>query len=293
MGSNTAEKALQMLKFLPRVCLANLKPSPGSRTSKKRGRGQHGGDKHGAGNKGSGQRQNYMRLGYETGNNPFYLRFPHEPYYQGHHLRREYPPLSMLDLLKLIEMNRLDASKPIDLVSILNTGLYKIFPDQRQYGVNLTDEGADVFNAKVNIEVQWATEPVIAAIERAGGVITTAYYDQHSLQAMINAKKFFERGVPIPRRMMPPPDAIEYYADPTKRGYLADPEKISEERLVLAQKYGYELPQIEKDPEYEMLTERKDPRQIFYGLHPGWVVNLKDKVILKPQDEELERYYAS
>lgn len=50
----------------------------------KRGRGQHGGDKHGAGNKGSGQRQNFMRLGYETGNTPFYTRFPYEPYYKGH-----------------------------------------------------------------------------------------------------------------------------------------------------------------------------------------------------------------
>lgn len=199
----------------------------------------------------------------------------------------------MLELLKLIELNRLDASKPIDLVSILNTGLYRLMPDHKQYGVNLTDEGADIFNVKVNIEVQWASELVIAAIERAGGVIRTAFYDQHSLQTMVNTKKFFERGAPIPRRMMPPPDAIEYYTDPTKRGYLADPEKISQERLVLAQKYGYELPQIEKDPDYEMLTETKDPRQIFYGLHPGWVVNIKDKVILKPKDEELERYYAS
>lgn len=50
----------------------------------KRGRGRYGGNKHGAGNKGSGQRQNFMRLGYETGNNPFYLRVPKEPYYKGH-----------------------------------------------------------------------------------------------------------------------------------------------------------------------------------------------------------------
>lgn len=51
---------------------------------KSRGRGQHGGDYHGDGNKGSKQRQNHLRLGYETGNNPFYLRFPWEPYYKGH-----------------------------------------------------------------------------------------------------------------------------------------------------------------------------------------------------------------
>lgn len=201
--------------------------------------------------------------------------------------------MSLLQLLKFIELNRIDHTKPIDLVSVVNTGLYKLLPDQRQYGIQLTDEGADVFNLKINIEVQYATEVVIAAIEKAGGVITTAYYDQHSLQCMLNTKKFFERGVPIPKRMMPPPDAIEYYSDPAKRGYLADPDKISEERLVLAQKYGYSLPEIEKDPSYDMLTERKDPRQIFYGLHPGWVVNLRDKAILKPQDEELLKYYAN
>jgi len=46
----------------------------------------------------------------------------------------------------------------------------------------------------VNIEVQWASEPVIAAIERNGGVITTAYYDVHSLYAMCDTEQFFNRG---------------------------------------------------------------------------------------------------
>lgn len=40
-----------------------------------------GGDKHGGGEKG---RQNFMRIGYETGNTPFYTRFSYEPYYKGH-----------------------------------------------------------------------------------------------------------------------------------------------------------------------------------------------------------------
>lgn len=55
-------------------------------------------------------------------------------------------------------------------------------------------QGANIFKAKVNIEVQWASEPVIAAIERNGGVITTAYYDVHSLWAVINPQKFFNKG---------------------------------------------------------------------------------------------------
>lgn len=112
MSSNTIkERALNLLRNLPRVTISNIRDNPGSKITvciyyllymanflinyvitsvfvlfyqQKRGRGQHGGDKHGAGNKGSGQRQNYMRPGYETGNNPFYLRFPYEPYYKGH-----------------------------------------------------------------------------------------------------------------------------------------------------------------------------------------------------------------
>jgi large subunit ribosomal protein L15 len=81
--------------------------------------------------------------------------------------------------------------------------------------------------------------------------------------------------------MIPPQDAIEYYTNAKNRGYLADPEEISRERLVLAQKYGYELPKIENDPQYEMLTSVKDPRQIFYGLEPNVVVNLRDKSFIK------------
>lgn len=139
--------------------------------------------------------------------------------------------------------------------------------------------------------MQWATEPVIAAIEKNGGTITTAYYDIMSLWAAINPEAYFRGGRPIPKRMIPPEDAIEYYTDPKFRGYLADPEKIAEERLVLAQKYGYELPNIEEDPKKELLLKRKDPRQIFYGLEPGWVVSLRDKCILKPKDEALLEYY--
>lgn len=55
-------------------------------------------------------------------------------------------------------------------------------------------QGADKFKAKVNIEVQWASEPVIAAIERNGGVITTAYYDIDSLWILRMPHKFFQRG---------------------------------------------------------------------------------------------------
>ena len=59
---------------------------------------------------------------------------------------------------------------------------------------------------------------------------------------------FVTKGEPIPRRLLPPPDLIEYYTNPKNRGYLADPELIAKDRTILAQKYGYELPDLEKDP---------------------------------------------
>ena len=65
---------------------------------------------------------------------------------------------------------------------------------------------------------------------------------------------------------------------------------MAEHRFELAQKFGYQVSEI--DPDDPLLTATKDPRQVFFGLEPGWVVNLKDKVIFKPLDEDLKHYYS-
>ncbi|GIY13342.1 39S ribosomal protein L15, mitochondrial [Caerostris extrusa] len=259
----------------------------------RRPRGQHGGGTHGHGKKGSKQRCSYPRVGFEGYQTPFYLKMPSENYYTHFRGQRQYPPLTLGQLQLMIDTGRIDPTQPIDLTTICNSQLYFLDPREKHFGVHLTDEGADAFTAKVNIEVQHAKETVIAAVERNGGVITTSYYDIESVIALKDPQKFFERSKPIPLRKFPPEDAITYYRDPKSRGYLADPEKIADERLALAQKYGYELPDISKDPEYEMLMLQKDPRQVFLGLEPGWLVNLADKVILKPTDELLQQYYNS
>ena len=188
-----------------------------------------------------------------------------------------------------------------------------IDPIKREYGIQLTDEvtnfkeyffiflnffkkkkGVDSFKAKINIEVQWVvSELTIAAIERNGGMITNKYYDIQSLIAMCDPVKFFKSGKPIPKNCTPPLNAIEFYTSASNRGYLADPEQIIIERLKLAQKYGYELNDLSKDPLKNMFSLRKDPRQIWHGLEPGWLVNMKDKVILKPNDKEWIDYYKS
>lgn len=147
-------------------------------------------------------------------------------------LRRQYPPITLVQLQTLIDTNRVDATRPIDIAQLCATGLLDLKPDQKQFGFQLTDEGADLFKSKINIEVQHASEHVIAIIEKNGGTIKTAYYDPHSLHALKNPRKWFEKSVPIPKRQLPPQDAIEYYTNPQNRGYLANPEAISHDRLV-------------------------------------------------------------
>jgi large subunit ribosomal protein L15 len=55
---------------------------------------------------------------------------------------------------------------------------------------------------------------------------------------------------------------------------------------------GYALPDRTDDAHHQMLALRKDPLQVFFGLAPGWVVNLADKTLLKPQSARLLAHYS-
>lgn len=114
-----------------------------------------------------------------------------------------------------------------------------------------------------------------------------------AVEILIKPVPFFMTGQPIPKRMLPGEDLLPYYIDANNRGYLADPEQIQAARIALATKYGYTLPDISKEALCKMLAERKDPRQIFFGLSPGWVVNLAEKKILKPTNKDVLKYYSS
>ncbi len=137
------------------------------------------------------------------------------------------------------------------------------------------------------------SELTIAAIEKNGGMITTKFYDRECVRAMSDPYKHFMSGKPIPKNDTPPLNSIDYYTSAVNRGYLASPEQIRLERLSLAQKYGYPLVDLSLDEKKEMFAQRKDPKQIWYGLEPGWVVNLTDRVILKPADKEWIDYYKN
>lgn len=71
MGSvkHTTEKALQMLRSLPRVSLSNIRDNPGARKKTQRGRGQHGGDFHG-----NGEFIRSSKVNFSTSSKLIYLR---------------------------------------------------------------------------------------------------------------------------------------------------------------------------------------------------------------------------
>lgn len=238
------------------------------------------------------ERQRWHPIGYEQGRTPWYLRVPAEKYYKNFDARRQYPPFSLKQLQMLIDLNLVDTNLPIDLATICNANHFELSTADNHYGFHLTSDGIDNFCSCVNIEAQYALEPVIAAIERNGGYITTAFFDIKSVAALSNPEGFFATGEPIPKRLLPPPNAIDYYSDPKNRGYLADPDEVEKERFILAQKYGYELPEIDDEAKRAMLRIRKHRRQVFFGLEAGYVVNLKDREILEPLDEELREFYG-
>jgi large subunit ribosomal protein L15 len=55
-------------------------------------------------------------------------------------MRRQYPPLSLLSLQRMVDLGRVDPDQPIDLTTICNTKVVTVDPMKKHYGVHLTDD---------------------------------------------------------------------------------------------------------------------------------------------------------
>ena len=55
-------------------------------------------------------------------------------------MRRQYVPLSLLSLQRMVDLGRIDVMQPIDLTAICNTSVVAVDPTKNHYGINLTDE---------------------------------------------------------------------------------------------------------------------------------------------------------
>ncbi|EPE06439.1 54s ribosomal protein l10 [Ophiostoma piceae UAMH 11346] len=144
-----------------------------------------------------------------------------------------------LDRLQVfIDAGRIDATKPITPVELVQSGLVSRVRD----GIKILGRGKEALRTPVDIVVSRASASAIEAIEASGGKVMTRYFTKQSIQWLLQGKSTLTRE-PLPVgaehveaevakmkelgahiRRMPDPTSrwdIEYYRDPAHRGYLS------------------------------------------------------------------------
>ena len=141
-------------------------------------------------------------------------------------------PLNLFKVQDWVDQGRLDPSKPITIKELQKSRCITNVKD----GVKLLAKGSEELKAPLNVVISRASAKAIAAIEAAGGSVTTRYYTAfairrimqekmdpiNSLQSQIKAGeetlgKSFDNRLPDPTSRK----NIEYYRDPAHRGYLS------------------------------------------------------------------------
>jgi large subunit ribosomal protein L15 len=149
--------------------LNELRDNPGARLKSKRlgrGIGSGKGKTSGKGVKGQKAREGVALNGFEGGQLPIYRRLPKRGF--KNLFRREYAPLNLGVLAKAIEAGRIDAAQPITEATLREAGLVR---GGKVAGVRLLATGE--IGRAVTITVSGASASAVAAIEAAGGTVTT------------------------------------------------------------------------------------------------------------------------
>ena len=149
--------------------LNELRDNPGSRLKSKRlgrGIGSGKGKTSGKGVKGQKAREGVALNGFEGGQLPIYRRLPKRGF--NNIFRKEYAPVNLGALAKAIESGRIDGSQPITEDTLAAAGLVR---GGKVAGVRLLAMGE--IGRAVTITVSGASASAIAAVEAAGGSVTT------------------------------------------------------------------------------------------------------------------------
>jgi large subunit ribosomal protein L15 len=149
--------------------LNDLRDNPGSRLKSKRlgrGIGSGKGKTSGKGVKGQKAREGVALNGFEGGQLPIYRRLPKRGF--KNIFRKEYAPVNLGALAKAIESGRIDGSQPITEDTLAAAGLVR---GGKVAGVRLLAMGE--IGRAVTITVSGASASAIAAVEAAGGSVTT------------------------------------------------------------------------------------------------------------------------
>ena len=149
--------------------LNELRDNKGARYKSKRlgrGIGSGKGKTSGKGVKGQKAREGVALNGFEGGQLPLYRRLPKRGF---HNLfRKEYAPVNLGDIERAIAAGKLDAGQTITEEVLLQAGLWK---RGTLAGVRLLNRGT--IGRAVNVSVSGASVAACAAVEGAGGSVTT------------------------------------------------------------------------------------------------------------------------
>ncbi|MCW3472995.1 50S ribosomal protein L15 [Limobrevibacterium gyesilva] len=149
--------------------LNDLRDNAGSRLKSKRlgrGIGSGKGKTSGKGVKGQKAREGVALNGFEGGQLPIYRRLPKRGF--TNLFRKEYAPVNLGALAKAIEAGRIDAAQPITEDTLRAAGLVR---GGKVSGVRLLAMGE--LSRAVTITVSGASAAAIAAVQQAGGTVTT------------------------------------------------------------------------------------------------------------------------
>ncbi|GMT28566.1 hypothetical protein PFISCL1PPCAC_19863, partial [Pristionchus fissidentatus] len=286
MGRTTIsarEHAYRLIEGTARINMQELKDNPGAKTDGKLTRKATNQAGH---TQGALERGAKPPLGWVWGDffRPWHRMFPGEQKMNcDMRIRRPLIPISLIEVVRLVDLGWIDSSKLIDLPSLLATKKINV---KDEIGVILTSQGCSSLSIPLHLEVQSADQETISAVEREGGSIRIAHYDAISLKCMCDPVRWMSSGEAVPLRRMPPLSLFDTFSDATKRGYLAPLEEIEKERRKLALVMGYEY-----IPEKRIGT--KEISQVFEGISAGTIINVKNKKMLIPNDSKIKTYYTS
>ncbi|CAK7563619.1 MAG: YmL10 [Sporothrix epigloea] len=217
--------------------LSRLRDNPGAHQKRIRvGRGPSSGKgkTSGRGHKGQGQ-HGKVKPWFQGGQTPL-IRTWGEKGFVNH--RADVMSEVNLDRLQaFIDAGRIDASKPITPIELVQSGLVGTVRD----GIKILARGKEGLRTPVNLLVSRASAGAIDAIEAVGGTVTTRYFTKQSIKWLLEGKsEITDKPLPVGAehveeavakmraaphlRRLPDPTSrwdIEYYRDPAHRGYLS------------------------------------------------------------------------
>ncbi|UJX45901.1 50S ribosomal protein L15 [Xanthobacter sp. YC-JY1] len=147
--------------------LDEIRDNPGARKKRMRvgrGIGSGKGKTAGRGVKGQKARTGVAIKGFEGGQMPLHRRLPKRGFHNI--FRLDYNEVSLAKIQAAVDAGRLDAGQPVTEAALVTAGVLRRVKD----GVRVLGNGE--LSAKVTLEVAYATKSAVAAVEKAGGLVT-------------------------------------------------------------------------------------------------------------------------